>query len=95
MDDGLRIWRNFSIGSVLDLIMLDTRNYDRSITDLYWNTDYIRDISNEASRTLLGQRQENWFYNQLSSSKERGATWRVIGNQLSKSTIKDIPFLPL
>lgn len=38
LDDNLRIWRNFQIGSLFDLIMLDTRQYDRSITDLYWNT---------------------------------------------------------
>ncbi len=42
MDDGLRIWRSFSFGSLLDLVMLDTRAYDRSITDLYWNTDYSK-----------------------------------------------------
>ena len=34
MDDNLRIWRNFQVGSLFDLIMLDTRQYDRSITDL-------------------------------------------------------------
>lgn len=34
MDDGLRIWRNFQMGNLFDLIMLDTRHYDRSITDL-------------------------------------------------------------
>ncbi len=84
MDDNLRIWRSFSIGSLIDLIMLDTRVYDRSITDLYWNTDYIRSISNDASRTLLGSRQENWFYNQLIQSSKRGAAWRIIGSQISK-----------
>ena len=36
MDDNLRIWRSFSLGSLMDLVMLDTRQYDRSITDLYW-----------------------------------------------------------
>ena len=36
MDDNLRIWRNFKLGKLLDLTMLDTRNYDRSITDLSW-----------------------------------------------------------
>lgn len=36
MDDNLRIWRNFQVGSLFDLVMLDTRQYDRSITDLYW-----------------------------------------------------------
>jgi alkaline phosphatase D len=34
MDDNLRIWRTFSMGKLLDLVMLDTRNYDRSITTL-------------------------------------------------------------
>lgn len=39
MDNNLRIWRSFSIGNLFDLIILDTRNYDRSITDLSWNTE--------------------------------------------------------
>lgn len=34
MDDGLRIWRSFQMGNLMDLLMLDTRNYDRSITSL-------------------------------------------------------------
>ncbi|KAK3082216.1 hypothetical protein LTS18_010633 [Coniosporium uncinatum] len=82
MDDNLRIWRSFSFGDLIDLIMLDTRQYDRSITDLYWNTDYIHEISDDAGRTLMGSRQENWFYNKLSTSASRGATWRVIGSQV-------------
>jgi alkaline phosphatase D len=84
MDDNLRIWRSFSIGSLVDLVMLDTRQYDRSITDLYWNTDYIHEISNDASRSMMGSRQENWFYNSLIASKQRGATWRVIGSQTGR-----------
>jgi alkaline phosphatase D len=87
MDDNLRIWRSFSIGKLVDLIMLDTRNYDRSITDLYWNTDYIHQISNDAGRSMMGSRQEHWFYDELSSSAERGATWRLIGSQVIFSRI--------
>lgn len=34
LDDNLRIWRSFKMGKLLDLIILDTRNYDRSITSL-------------------------------------------------------------
>lgn len=81
MDDNLRIWRTFSFGTLMDIIMLDTRDYDRSITDLYWNTDYIHAISNDTGRSMMGSRQENWFYNQLIESQERGAAWRMVGSQ--------------
>lgn len=82
MDDNLRIWRSFQLGKLVDLIMLDTRQYDRSITDLYWNTEYVAAIANDAGRSLMGSRQESWFYHQLSQSAARGATWRVIGSQI-------------
>lgn len=95
MDDNLRIWRSFSIGSLLDIIMLDTRHYDRSITDLYWNTDYIHAISNDAGRSLMGSRQENWFYSQLIGSKKRGAAWRVIGSQIGEFQISERGFIQL
>ena len=70
------------MGDLLDLIMLDTRHYDRSITGLGWNDNYIGLIEDDASRSLMGPRQENWFYKSLSDSADRGATWRLVGNQL-------------
>ncbi|KIX94817.1 uncharacterized protein Z520_09507 [Fonsecaea multimorphosa CBS 102226] len=89
MGDDLRIWRSFSIGNLIDLVMLDTRQYDRSITDLYWNTHYVHEISNDAGRSMMGSRQENWFYQTLIDSKNRGATWRVIGSQTVFSRINE------
>ncbi|KAI1501714.1 PhoD-like phosphatase-domain-containing protein [Biscogniauxia marginata] len=89
LDDNLRVWRTFQMGKLMDLIILDTRNYDRSITSLGWNDDYISQISNDASRTLMGSHQENWFYNELSKSAQRGATWRIIGNQIIFSRITE------
>ncbi|MCJ1313282.1 hypothetical protein MMC25_006959 [Agyrium rufum] len=89
MDDNLRIWRSFSLGTLLDLVMLDTRQYDRSITDLYWNTDYVHAISNDAGRSMMGSRQENWFATQLINSKKRNATWRVIGSQTVFSRVNE------
>lgn len=89
MDDSLRIWRSFAIGSLVDLIMLDTRQYDRSITDLYWNTDYIHAISNDAGRSMMGPRQEYWFYDSLKNSAARGATWRLIGSQTVFSRLNE------
>lgn len=91
MDDNLRIWRSFSIGSLLDLVMLDTRQYDRSITDLYWNTHYVHEISNDAGRSMMGSRQENWFFSQLVDSAQRGAAWRVIGSQTGKRSLLLVP----
>lgn len=89
MDDNLRIWRSFQLGSLLDLVMLDTRQYDRSITDLYWNTYYVHQISEDAGRSMMGSRQENWFYHTLGASADRGARWRVIGSQTVFSRINE------
>lgn len=36
LDDNLRIWRSFQMGNLIDLVMLDTRHYDRSITRVGW-----------------------------------------------------------
>lgn len=65
-----------------NVVMLDTRNYDRSITTLNWNDDYVAELVDDAGRSLMGSAQENWFYRSLSESQDRGATWRVIGNQI-------------
>lgn len=87
LDDNLRIWRSFKMGKLLDLIMLDTRSYDRSITSLGWNDEYVYKLKDDSARSLMGSRQESWFYNNLLASKERGATWRIIGNQIVFSRI--------
>lgn len=94
MDDNLRIWRNFEIGNLIDLIMLDTRNYDRSITDIYTNTKYINTIKDDASRSLMGGRQEHWFYNKLTESSKRGAKWRFVGNQIVFARVDWTPIAP-
>jgi alkaline phosphatase D len=83
MDDNLRIWRNFKLGKLVDLIMLDTRQYDRSITDTYDNTNYIDEIKDDAGRSLMGSRQENWLQRNLIESANRGAHWRILGSQIS------------
>ncbi|KAI9446383.1 PhoD-like phosphatase-domain-containing protein [Lactarius indigo] len=94
-DDKLRIWRNFQIGKLLDLTMLDTRNYDRDLTDVYYNTDvnpceseFVNTISSFPNRSMMGLTQENWFFNTLSTSKKRGAVWRVIGQQVVFSQLE-------
>ncbi|KAI0709471.1 PhoD-like phosphatase-domain-containing protein [Earliella scabrosa] len=80
-DDKLRIWRNFQIGKLLDLAMLDTRQYERDITDLYYNT-VISSIAAVNNRSLMGTAQESWFNQTLLASKARGAVWRIVGQQI-------------
>ncbi|KAK7043607.1 hypothetical protein VNI00_008218 [Paramarasmius palmivorus] len=81
-DDKFRIWRNFQVGKLMDLTMLDTRQYDRDITDVYYNTEFVNTISSEPNRSLMGAAQESWFYDTLSESKNRGAIWHVVGQQI-------------
>jgi len=52
------------------------------ITDLHYNTDYITSIAGFQNRSLMGFEQENWFFSTLSQSKQRGAIWRVVGQQV-------------
>ncbi|KAF8889832.1 PhoD-like phosphatase-domain-containing protein [Infundibulicybe gibba] len=83
--DKLRIWRNFQIGKLLDLTMLDTRNYDRDITD----SIVVASLAGIDDRSLMGALQEQsvklrYFraFDTLSQSQRRGAVWRVIGQQI-------------
>lgn len=88
MDDHLRIWRNFSVGTLFDLMMLDTRNYDRDLTvlsgflGLGGNSAEVERLAPLENRTIMGFEQEAWFYDQLSQSSRRGAAWRIVGNQV-------------
>jgi len=80
--DQLRIWRNFQIGKLLDLSMLDTRQYDRDVTDVGYNRQLVSSMADQPQRSLMGANQEKWLRDTLSESKARGAVWRVIGQQI-------------
>ncbi|KAI0831518.1 PhoD-like phosphatase-domain-containing protein [Trametes gibbosa] len=88
-DDKLRIWRNFQIGKLLDLTMLDTRQYDRDITDV---CPFIESIADEPSRSLMGFPQENWFFDTLTASHHRGAIWRIVGQQIVFTQLNESGF---
>ena len=66
------LYRSYSSGQLMDLIMLDER--------LAGRTKPIKSMG-EASldHTMLGQTQLDWFTNKLTSSD---ATWKIIGNQV-------------
>lgn len=69
------LYRKFNFGNLVDLIMLDERVAGRTApADSVSQPDF-----EDASRTMLGETQRNWFFDHLSNSK---ATWKVIGNQV-------------
>ncbi|KAK4118692.1 hypothetical protein N657DRAFT_627997 [Parathielavia appendiculata] len=103
MDDSLRVWRSFGFGTLFDLAMLDTRQYDRDLTvlggiaGLGGNSAEVEKQVDWQNRTVMGFKQEQWFYDQLRESSQRGAAWRVVGNQVvfSRMTLGilgDTPF---
>jgi alkaline phosphatase D len=67
------IYRKISYGSMLDLIMLDTRLEGRAKPPV--NFDDV----DMPIRTILGTTQYNWFINNMATST---AKWKVIGNQI-------------
>jgi alkaline phosphatase D len=80
--DPARIYRRFEFGKLFDLIMIDSRLYGRDA-----QAGGLQDAGDPAvwvdpKRQLLGEKQEEWLKEALSSSRERGATWRVLGNQV-------------
>lgn len=75
-DNGNRsIYRNISYGDLADLIMLDTRleGRDKQLTSVL-DTALL-----DTTRTILGEQQRNWFFDQLSSST---AKWKIVGQQV-------------
>ena len=83
------IYRNFKIGDLADLIMLDTRlvgrdeqlEYNRDITPEQGVEQFLQRL-NAPDRQMLGLDQEMWLANQLAASVDRGAIWQVLGQQI-------------
>jgi alkaline phosphatase D len=86
-----KIYRSFAFGDLFDLIMLDTRMIGRDQQASY-DVDGDRGdpaVWNDPARQLLGSEQEEWFKDALSASNERGAAYRLIGNQIMFSPTDD------
>jgi len=85
-----KIFRTFKFGSLFDLIMLDTRMIARAKQAGDDDTS-VGDpaVWRDPTRQLLGSEQEAWFLNELAISRERGARWRLVGNQVIISQARD------
>jgi alkaline phosphatase D len=83
--DDAKTYRSFKFGSLADIVMLDTRFHGRTKQiEVEQGTELRaddRDLLNP-NRTLLGFDQERWLKRELSASKQRGAAWRLLGQQV-------------
>ncbi len=73
-NDSLRIWRDFSFGSLAHVVMLDTRHYDRD-----QQVTPTSSSLNDPSRSILGPVQRAWLIQKLQTAT---ATWKIIGQQV-------------
>jgi alkaline phosphatase D len=73
----LRLYRRLRFGNLIDLSVLDTRQY-RSDQVCESTTSGCADARDPA-RSILGAEQEQWLFENLASAR---ATWTVIGQQV-------------
>jgi alkaline phosphatase D len=78
----MRLYRRLQFGRLIDLDMLDTRQY-RSRQACGRNLESQCSEAAAPSRTILGSAQERWLFEQLSRSR---ATWTVLGQQVPTFT---------
>ncbi|MEC9357452.1 MAG: alkaline phosphatase D family protein [Pseudomonadota bacterium] len=90
--DSLRVYRDFRLGRLADLTMLDTRHIGRdeqlAPNTLFGDTIPVFTQTGDfldPARQLLGAEQEAWFEAGLA---QKTATWQLIGNQVYFSQLK-------
>ena len=79
---GIHLYRSFRFGTLVDLLMLDTR----ALRDKQVATTDLKALV-DPTRTILGAAQESWLFDALRSSKQAGTAWRVLGQQVMFSRI--------
>ena len=70
---GERIYRSFQFGSLIKLLMLDTRVCCKS------RVTKTQDSLQDPNRHIVGNQQLDWIFDEI---QESSCTWNIIGNQL-------------
>jgi alkaline phosphatase D len=78
-----RIWRQYRYGNLFDLILLDTRLFDR---DIPFAAPPPPDANlADTARKMLGPVQKQFFFDALAAT---GATWKIVGQQVMFGQLK-------
>jgi len=76
-----QIWRKLSFGDLIDLVLLDTRLWQRA------PQSSVPAMLNDPQRQLLGADQEAWFHQQVSTSRAR---WKIVGQQVMMGQLPQV-----
>ena len=80
-----KIWRNFKVGNLINLMMLDTRSYERNKQldienyfkeNSFDQVNFLKDLNKP--RKLLGKEQFNWIRSKVNKSFK----WSIFGQQI-------------
>jgi alkaline phosphatase D len=91
--DDTRIHRGVRFGSLVDLSVLDTRQYRGPHLEggkglLVLSTEEPGRRIHEVGRTILGDDQRSWFLDRLGSAQDDGVTWKLVGNQVMIAPVR-------
>ncbi len=86
-DESLTIYRQFSWGDLLNLLVVDGRQYrdDQACGDAVLNTEPACDEALDPARTMLGAEQEKWFSENINDTTK---VWNVMANQTVMTDIR-------
>lgn len=76
--DGMRLFRRLQFGSLIDLSVLDTRQY-RSPQACGGGVRTDCKEALDPARTMLGPEQEKWLFDNLAAAR---STWTLVGQQV-------------
>lgn len=82
-ENPMKIYRNFELGNLLNLIMLDTRIIGRD-EQVASKTPVNDIVLNNPNRNLLGKEQLHWLDTTLAKNK---SSWVMIGQQIMMSPL--------
>ncbi len=95
-----KTYRSFELGDLASLIMLDTRligrdqqltygrRLDEDLTTPAAAERFLRHELGATERSILGGEQEDWLRTRLRASRDRGATWQIVGQQLLVAPVR-------
>ncbi|KAL7748334.1 hypothetical protein RI367_006295 [Sorochytrium milnesiophthora] len=82
-DNWLRIYRNFRLGNLVEIVLTDTRIIARDQTDTLIGI-------NAENRTMMGPDQEKWFSDTLTAAQNDGVQYKLVGEQVMVCLFVDL-----